>query len=321
MRTSILLTVAALVGIVLAHPHPHQDPPQPEVTEDARLKGNDVRILNRPINRASTAASLETTTWDPPAGMVSALEEVWTETLKRRPNGQGAFDKNREFIPKLMANYHRTGAGKIDYCVAMSNERNVTVLERANMKLGLQRVMQEWVDTLVGFEGFPITKVDLDVISYAVTHRSQVQGDTTGLDIFTTSEVDNEGTTKCDPRCYRDNLKTSTDGETTCPGGEKNMFDMELRLAQWPMTILGFGAEWGQAFRPWFIFRHTDDDMLWTLRHEMGHSFGLIDFGTDTVPTGQENFVMRGHRAAYITEFDAWMLRDWWMKLKAHNGW
>ena len=46
-----------------------------------------------------------------------------------------------------------------------------------------------------------------------------------------------------------------------------------------------------------------------------------LDFGTDTVPTGQENFVMRGHRAAYITEFDAWMLRDWWMKLKAHNGW
>lgn len=175
-----------------------------------------------------------------------------------------------------MANYHRTGAGKINYCVAMSNERNVTALERANMKLGLQRVMQEWVDTLVGFEGFPITKVDLDVISYAVTHRSQVQGDTTGLDIFTTSEVDNEGTTKCDPRCYRDNLKTSTDGETTCPGGEKNMFDMELRLAQWPMNILGFGAEWGQAFRPWFIFRHTEDDMLWTLRHEMGHSFGLI---------------------------------------------
>lgn len=72
----MLLTVAALVGIVLAHPHPHQDPPQPEVTEDARLKGNDVRILNRPINRASNADSLKTTTWNPPSSMVSALEEA-----------------------------------------------------------------------------------------------------------------------------------------------------------------------------------------------------------------------------------------------------
>lgn len=82
----MLLTVAALVGIVLAHPHPHQDPPQLEVTEDARLKGNDVRILNRPINRASTAASLETTTWDPPAGMVSALEEVCNMNRCRIPS-------------------------------------------------------------------------------------------------------------------------------------------------------------------------------------------------------------------------------------------
>ncbi|THY25688.1 hypothetical protein D6D01_04994 [Aureobasidium pullulans] len=163
MRTSILFTVAALVGILLGHSHPHQDPPQPEVTENARLKGNDVRILNRPINRASTAASLKTTTWDPPSGMVSAFEEAWTETLKRRPHGHGAFDENREFIPKLMANYHRTGAGKINYCVAMSNERNATALERENMKSGLQRAMQEWVDTLVGFEGFPITNADLDV--------------------------------------------------------------------------------------------------------------------------------------------------------------
>lgn len=47
----------------------------------------------------------------------------------------------------------------------------------------------------------------------------------------------------------------------------------------------------------------------------------LFQFGDHDVPTGQENLIMRGHFAAYFTEFDAWMSRSWWMKLKAHNAW
>lgn len=41
----------------------------------------------------------------------------------------------------------------------------------------------------------------------------------------------------------------------------------------------------------------------------------------DWVPEGQTSFVMMAGSAFEITEFDAWMLRDWWRKLKAVRGW
>ena len=46
----------------------------------------------------------------------------------------------------------------------------------------------------------------------------------------------------------------------------------------------------------------------------------LLDF-YDWVPEGQTSFVMMAGSAMEITEFDAWMLRDWWRKLKAVRGW
>lgn len=52
----------------------------------------------------------------------------------------------------------------------------------------------------------------------------------------------------------------------------------------------------------------------------MGHGFGLLDFYT-WVPSGQTSFVMMAGSAMEITEFDAWMLRDWYRKLKAVRGW
>jgi hypothetical protein len=68
----------------------------------------------------------------------------------------------------------------------------------------------------------------------------------------------------------------------------------------------------------------------------MGHGLGLLgmlrtyiprintnvesDF-YDWVPQGQTNFIMMAGSAMEITEFDAWMLRDWWRKLKAERKW
>jgi hypothetical protein len=49
--------------------------------------------------------------------------------------------------------------------------------------------------------------------------------------------------------------------------------------------------------------------------HEMGHTFGLNDF-YDWKPPGQMNFIMMAGSAMFITEFDAWMMRDWWRHLK-----
>jgi hypothetical protein len=49
-----------------------------------------------------------------------------------------------------------------------------------------------------------------------------------------------------------------------------------------------------------------------------GHGFGIDDF-YDWKPPGQTNFIMNAGSSQFITEFDAWMVRDWFRHTKA-NG-
>jgi hypothetical protein len=55
------------------------------------------------------------------------------------------------------------------------------------------------------------------------------------------------------------------------------------------------------------------------LLHEIGHTFGLDDF-YDWSPSGVGGFLMKAGSASAITEFDAWMFRDWWRHLKSRYG-
>jgi len=41
----------------------------------------------------------------------------------------------------------------------------------------------------------------------------------------------------------------------------------------------------------------------------------------DWQPEGQDRFVMMAGSAFQVTEFDAWMLRDWYRRLKTERGW
>lgn len=41
----------------------------------------------------------------------------------------------------------------------------------------------------------------------------------------------------------------------------------------------------------------------------------------DWTPTGITNFIMLAGSSAEITEFDGWMLRNWWYELSRNRGW
>ena len=53
--------------------------------------------------------------------------------------------------------------------------------------------------------------------------------------------------------------------------------------------------------------------------HEVGHTFGLDDF-YDWTPSGVDRFIMKAGSSTVITEFDKWMLRDFWRHLKNRYG-
>lgn len=95
-------------------------------------------------------------------------------------------------------------------------------------------------------------------------------------------------------------------------------------------SIGGCGGDWGQ--------RLSDDAYLniinsgfgiHVLEHELGHGFGLTDFyggegekggfPPGGFPGGENSLMMAGS-ASKITDFDGWMLRYVWSKIKDESG-
>lgn len=75
----------------------------------------------------------------------------------------------------------------------------------------------------------------------------------------------------------------------------------------------------GQRLGSEYYMNNINAADITILLHEMGHTFGLDDF-YDWTPTGQCCFIMNAGSASQITEFDKWMLRDWWRHLKSRYG-
>ncbi|KAK3215447.1 hypothetical protein GRF29_8g26463 [Pseudopithomyces chartarum] len=302
VKINSILAASALGLSVLAHPTiKHNNRSFCPVEERDVLRRGDTLTSRATIPKA--------TTWNPPSNMVTALNQVWSQTMKENPDG--LKDKNW-ITDQLVANN-----GNINYCVRWNHKGKSTAADRASTVTALQRSLQKWVDVLAGFEGFPITKANVKVVGYAVKDKSLIQGDTSGLDIYTT--VDGDGVPECDVRCYRG---AHLDGNLNeCPGGKDRRYDISLWLDEsLEGQMGGYGYNWGQELGPDYFLQNVKSDNIHILLHEMGHGFGLLDF-YDWVPSGQTSFVMMAGSAMEITEFDAWMLRDWYRKLKVQRGW
>lgn len=51
-----------------------------------------------------------------------------------------------------------------------------------------------------------------------------------------------------------------------------------------------------------------------------GHTMGLDDF-YDWKPSGVATFIMSAGASSEITDFDGWMLRNWWYEISRERGW
>ena len=78
----------------------------------------------------------------------------------------------------------------------------------------------------------------------------------------------------------------------------------------------GAGGDWGQRVGQEYFMQNVDAENIHIYLHEVGHTFALDDF-YDWTPSGVANFIMLAGSATEITEFDAWMARDWWRNLKS----
>ncbi|KAL5363884.1 hypothetical protein BJX96DRAFT_178473 [Aspergillus floccosus] len=240
--------------------------------------------------------------WNPPADLVTPLNEVWEHEMSTYNDPLGFMNYG---FDQVMA-----GKGKINYCVRWDSSQTVTKTRRQDIETAVRRSFNKWITVLAGFDGFPYTSVDVNVVGWAVRDQSLLQGSTEGIDVYTTT--DTEGIPECDPSCGR---FFHQDGDYSgCAAGAERHYDQSLWLTDGFQG--GAGGDWGQRVGQEYFMQNVNADNIHIVLHEMGHTFALDDF-YDWTPSGQSNFIMLAGSAMEITPFDEWMARDWWRHLKS----
>jgi hypothetical protein len=209
--------------------------------------------------------------------------------------------------------------GSIDYCVRWDSSAAVTATLRDQIQANLARSFKKWMDVMVengvGWNKWPSTSVPVKVVGWAVRDRSLLQWSDNSVDIYVNDISENapECAQSCGRFFHQDNNYSG------CPGGATRHYDESLWLTA-GMTG-GAGGDWGQRIgSEYFVSAITaNTDNIHILLHEMGHTFGLDDF-YDWQPPGVCCFLMNAGTATMITDFDAWMLRDFWRHIKYRYG-
>jgi hypothetical protein len=250
-----------------------------------------------------------TQAWDPPGNLVQPLDEVWRHQESTYPDLYGFRNYGWD---QVMAN-----GGYVNYCVRWDSSAPVSATLRDQIHAALSRQFKKWMDVMVengqGWENWPYTDVPVRVVGWAVRDRSTLQWSDNSVDIYV-NDI-NETAPQCSRECGR---FFNQDGDySRCPGGATRHYDMSLWLTAGFGG--GHGGDWGQRMGSEYYVNSLNAENMTILLHEIGHSFGLDDF-YDWTPTGVCCFLMKAGSASQITEFDAWMFRDWWRHLKSRYG-
>ncbi|TQL01286.1 cellulose binding domain-containing protein [Cellulomonas sp. SLBN-39] len=247
--------------------------------------------------------------WNPPASLAPALAEVWAHQEQTYNNGNLYAFRNYGW-DQVIAN-----GGYLNVCVRWDSTKPVSAALRDKIERVYAEQYQAWFDHLLNADGstwnsWPYREVDVKVVGWAVRDRSLLQWDDAAMPVYV-GDIREDA-----PQCPED-LGRFFHQDGRYPGGEELHYDQSL----WLTDGFGGGAggDWGQRMGTEYFLGAIDSPSITILQHEMGHTFGLDDF-YDWTPTGVSKFVMRAGSSASITEFDGWMLRDWWRHLKPRYG-
>ena len=281
---------------------------------NARALTSDVGQLTR--------RDLGQTTWNPPSNLVTPLNEVWDHEVSTYADALGFKNYGYDIV--------MAGEGKINYCVRWDSSKSVTAAQRTQVEAAVRKQFNKWIAVLAGFESFPYETVDVNVVGWAVRDKSLLQGDVSGIQVYT--DTDSEGIPQCSEDCGR--FFHQTGDYSKCAAGADRHYG-KPSFSLFSQTILiniidqslwltdgfegGAGGDWGQRVGSDYFLSALDTENIHIVLHEMGHTFALDDF-YDWTPTGVTNFIMLAGSATEITEFDAWMARDWWRNLKSRYG-
>lgn len=268
-----------------------------------------VALIAAPAVTAAPAQAADQ--WNPPAGLVQPLGEVWNHVESTYPDLYGFRNYGWD---QVMAN-----RGSVNYCVRWESDAPVSAALRDQIHAALKKQFGKWMAAMVesngaGHNAWPYTGVPVNIVGWAVKNRSTLQWSDNSVDIYA-GMLDGAGAPQCAPDCGR---FFHQDGNySKCPGGAARHYDQSLWLTKGFQG--GAGGDWGQRVGQEYFTSALGQENIHIYLHEVGHTFGLDDF-YDWSPTGQCCFLMKAGSAAQITEFDKWMFRDFWRHLKSRYG-
>ncbi|MFF1318494.1 hypothetical protein ACFVZZ_03500 [Streptomyces chartreusis] len=249
--------------------------------------------------------------WNPPSGLVQPLGEVWNHVESTYPDLYGFRNYGWD---QVMAN-----RGSVNYCVRWESDAPVSAALRDQIHAALKKQFGKWTAAMVesdgtGHNAWPYRNVPVNIVGWAVKNRSQLQWSGSSVDVYA-GMLDSGGAPQCAPDCGR---FFHQDGDySRCPGGAARHYNQSLWLTKGFQG--GAGGDWGQRVGQEYFTSALGQENIQIYLHEVGHTFGLDNF-YDWSPTGQCCFLMKAGSAVQITEFDKWMLRDFWRHLKSRYG-
>ncbi|GAA3673334.1 hypothetical protein C8D88_11949 [Lentzea atacamensis] len=243
--------------------------------------------------------------WTPPSNLVTPLNQVWQHVESTYGNLYGFRNYGWD---QLFVN-----GGYLNFCVRWDSPQPVTAAQRDAIHAQLARQYKKWMDAMAGHNHFPYASVPIKVVGWAVRDRNQLKWTDNSVDIYVNDIRENAP--QCAEGCGRFFNRNGT--YPRCPGGVARHYDQSL----WLTAGMGGGAggDWGQRMGSEYFMNSLNANDVTILLHEIGHTFGLDDF-YDWTPSGVGGFIMKAGSSAVITEFDRWMLRDWWRHLKNRYG-
>ncbi|MER5435895.1 cellulose-binding domain-containing protein [Streptomyces sp. NPDC002588] len=250
--------------------------------------------------------------WNPPSGIASQLDQTFAHMVSTYSDLYGF--KNYGF-DQIMAT-----KGTINYCVRWDSDNPVTATLRDKVESTVQKQFGKWITALSengkGYNQWPYPSVKVKVVGWAVKDRATLKWTDDSVDIYA-GNLDEGGAPQCSPPCGR---FFHQDGNySQCPGKEARHYDQSLWLTK-GMGFGGAGGDWGQRLDQEYFTSAMDQENVHIYLHEVGHTFGLADFYDWTPTPDVGGFIMNAGSATQITEFDKWMVRDFWRHIKNRYG-
>jgi hypothetical protein len=268
------------------------------------VTGNPSPTPSVPATTPPTTTPPPSSGWNPPSNLVTALDQVWKHEESTYTDLYGFKNYGWD---QIFANQ-----GSLNYCIRWDSSAHVTVTQRDSIQAALKRQVKKWTDVMVGHNGWPYTDVPVKIVGWAVRDRAQLEWTDSSVDIYVNNIRENAP--QCGEPCGR--YFNQSGSYPNCPGGIAHHYDQSLWLTAGFSG--GAGGDWGQRVGSEYFLGAVNSDNIHIFLHEVGHTFGLDDFYDWSPDVG--GFLMKAGSATQITEFDAWMLRDWWRHLKSRYG-